>query len=52
MNIFSNVGFSANQEKDNDAKEKARRMENHTVQIREKKRLEILKKIRMTGNKQ
>ncbi|EAR83119.1 importin subunit alpha (macronuclear) [Tetrahymena thermophila SB210] len=46
MNIFSNVEHQNSQDKDNDAKEKARRMENHTVELREKKRLDILRKNR------
>jgi len=48
MNIFSTVGFTpAGTEKDHEAKEKARIVESHAVEIREKKRLDILKKNRM-----
>jgi hypothetical protein len=51
MNIFSTVGFtSTGKEKDHESKEKARIVESHAVEIREKKRLDILKKNRMTDN--
>ena len=49
-NIFSTVGFSSGKEKDHESKEKARVVENHAVEIRDKKRLDILKKKRITNN--
>lgn len=56
MNIFSNLGFqqassstsSGVAEKDREGKEKSRIVENHAVEIREKKRLDTLKKNRRT----
>lgn len=52
MNIFSTVGFTpAGKEKDHETKEKARVVESHAVEIREKKRMDILKKNRMTESR-
>lgn len=52
MNIFSTVGFTpATKEKDHESKEKARIVESHAVEIRDKKRLDILKKKRTDNNR-